>query len=168
MTTDHLKPLLDHVENTHLFLLMGEQLARARVPFTIHASMRQGRIHFHSRSPGVASEGLSSRMSSAGWWHGWPSNSARQWVQRLHLASTPCPRGPGHNVWVTFFKCSQIDPLATIVSIDGVVAYDSISREAMLEALIAMPGGSETLPFVRSFCGQPSRYVWGDEFGVVH
>ena len=36
-------------------------------------------------------------------------------------------------------------------SIDGVGAYDSISRKAMLEALITMAGGSEALPFVRSF-----------------
>ena len=57
---------------------------------------------------------------------------------------------------------------ATIVSIDGVGAYDSISRKAMLEALIAMPGGSQALPFVRSFSGQTSRYVWKDEFGEVH
>ena len=42
MTTDHLRPLLDHVEDTHLFFLMGEQLAQARVPPTIHASIRQG------------------------------------------------------------------------------------------------------------------------------
>ena len=35
----------------------------------------------------------------------------------------------------------------------------------MLEALIAMPGGSEALPFVRSFYGQPSRYVWEDDQG---
>ena len=54
------------------------------------------------------------------------------------------------------------------MSIDRVVAYDSISRKAMLEALIAMPGGSEALPFVRSFYGQPSRYLWEGECGEVH
>ena len=43
---------------------------------------------------------------------------------------------------------TEIDPQATIVSIGGAGAYDSISRK---EALIAMPGGSEALPFVRSF-----------------
>ena len=64
---------------------------------------------------------------------------------------------------------AEIDPQATVVSIDGVGgAYDSISRMVMLETLIAMPGGSEALPFVRSFYGQPSRYVWEDDFGEVH
>ena len=63
---------------------------------------------------------------------------------------------------------TEIDPQATIVSIDRVGAYDPISRKNMLEALMAMPGGSEALPFVRSFYGQPSRYVWEDELGEVH
>ena len=33
----------------------------------------------------------------------------------------------------------------------------------MLEALVAMPGGSAALPFVRLFYGLPSRYLWEDE-----
>ena len=37
----------------------------------------------------------------------------------------------------------------------------------MLEALIAMLGGSEALPFVRSFKGQLSRYVLENEFGTI-
>ena len=40
---------------------------------------------------------------------------------------------------------TEMDPQTTIVSIDGVGAYDSISRKAMLEALVAMPGGSTLL-----------------------
>ena len=63
---------------------------------------------------------------------------------------------------------TEMDPQTTIVSIDGVGAYDSISRKAMLEALMAMPGGSAALPFVRLFYGQPSRYLWEDEDGDVH
>ena len=63
---------------------------------------------------------------------------------------------------------TEMDPQTTIVSIDGVGAYDSISRKAMLEALVAMPGGSAALPFVRLFYGQPSRYLWEDEDGDVH
>ena len=58
--------------------------------------------------------------------------------------------------------------MTTIVSIDGVGAYDSISRKAMLEALVSMPGGSAVLPFVRLFHGQPSRYLWEDEDGAIH
>ena len=63
---------------------------------------------------------------------------------------------------------TEMDPQTTIVSIDGVGAYDSISRKAMLEALMEMVGGSQALPHVRLFYGQPSRYLWEDESGNVH
>ena len=58
--------------------------------------------------------------------------------------------------------------MTTFVSIDGAGAYDSISRKAMLEALVSMPGGSAVLPFVRLFYGQPSRYLWEDEDEAIH
>ena len=60
---------------------------------------------------------------------------------------------------------TEMDPQTTIVSIDGVGAFDSISRKAMLEALMAMPRGSAAL---RLFYGQPSRYVWEDDSGNIH
>ena len=60
---------------------------------------------------------------------------------------------------------TEMDSQTTIVTIDGVGAYDSISRKAMLEALMEMPRGSQALPHVRLFYGQPSRYLWEDEFG---
>ena len=63
---------------------------------------------------------------------------------------------------------TEMDPMTTIVLIDGVGAYDSVSRKAMLEALVSMPGGSAVLPFVRLFYGQPSRYLWEDEEGAIH
>ena len=57
---------------------------------------------------------------------------------------------------------------STVVSTDGVGAYDTISRKAMLEALARMPGGAAALPFVRFFHGQPSQYLWEDAEGIVH
>ena len=52
---------------------------------------------------------------------------------------------------------TELDPQATVVSIDGVGACDTISRKAMLEALARMSGGAEALPFVRLFhCNHPS------------
>ena len=61
---------------------------------------------------------------------------------------------------------TELDPQAT-VSIDGVGAYDTISRKALFEALARMPGGAEALPFVRLFYGQPSQYLWEDAEGTV-
>ena len=38
----------------------------------------------------------------------------------------------------------------------------------MLSGLRDMEDGAELLPFVSSFDGRPSTYLWEDEFGVVH
>ena len=57
------------------------------------------------------------------------------------------------------------DTEATVMSIDGVGAYDLISRQAMLEGLLRMESGDQILPFVRMFYGSPSTYLWEDERG---
>ena len=54
-----------------------------------------------------------------------------------------------------------------MVSIDGVGAYDLVSRNAMMEGLLRMEQGDQILPFVRCFYGNPSTYLWGDETGNV-
>ena len=61
---------------------------------------------------------------------------------------------------------TDVDERATIVSIDGIGAYDLISRNAMLQGLLMMEDGDRVLPFVRCFYGSPSTYMWEDEMGV--
>ena len=55
-----------------------------------------------------------------------------------------------------------------VLSIDGIGAYDLISRSTMLEGLLQMDRGDEILPFVRCFNGSPSTYLWEDEMGMSH
>ena len=56
---------------------------------------------------------------------------------------------------------------ATVISIDGVGAYDLISCSAMLEGLLRMEDGDQILPFARCFYGRPSTYLWEDEMGAT-
>ena len=63
---------------------------------------------------------------------------------------------------------TESNPQCTIMTVDGIGAFDQISRASMLGALRDVEGGSQALPFVRLFCGQPSRYFWEDSVGVVH
>ena len=46
---------------------------------------------------------------------------------------------------------TDLDNRATVVSIDGVGAYDLIFRNAMMEGLLRMEQGDQILPFVRCF-----------------
>ena len=62
----------------------------------------------------------------------------------------------------------EANPNSTIVSVDGVSAYDTISREAKMQGLLDMEGGETVLPFVRQFYGSVSQYLWEDDAGVTH
>ena len=61
---------------------------------------------------------------------------------------------------------TELHPEATATSIDGIGAYDLISREAMLQGLARLEGERSALPFVRLFYGAPSEYLWEDESGT--
>ena len=63
---------------------------------------------------------------------------------------------------------TDVDGRATILSIDGIGAFDLVSRGDMLEGLRTVEGGGDALPFVMQFYGSPSTYLWEDEEGVNH
>ena len=54
---------------------------------------------------------------------------------------------------------TDADERATVISVDGVSAFDLISRRAMMHGLMRVDGGSEAVPFVRMFCGSLSEYL---------
>ena len=62
---------------------------------------------------------------------------------------------------------TEMDPRATVTWINGVSAFDLISRGAM-SGLLQVDGSSVALPFVRMFGGQLSEYLWEDSSGATH
>ena len=54
------------------------------------------------------------------------------------------------------------------MSVDGIGAYCLISRETMPSALRDFEGGGDILPFVSSFFGRPSSYLWEDGLTEIH
>ena len=60
---------------------------------------------------------------------------------------------------------TDLDPEATVMSVDGVGAFDLISRASMMSAVRKAPGCGDAVPFVLQFQGQPSSYIWEDELG---
>ena len=63
---------------------------------------------------------------------------------------------------------TEQNPTNTALSIDGIGAYDNISRSSMLNALQEVPAANRCLPFVSMFYTQPSTYVWHDQEGNPH
>ena len=63
---------------------------------------------------------------------------------------------------------TDLDDNVTVVSVDGVGAFDLITRNSMLSGLMGMREGEQLLPIAKLFYGDPSTYLWEDEVGDVH
>ena len=63
---------------------------------------------------------------------------------------------------------TDLDPNTTLLSVDGIGAFDLISREAMLQGLSEVEGGGSVLLFVKLFYSSPSMYWWTDDAGGTH
>ncbi len=63
---------------------------------------------------------------------------------------------------------TDLSDRTTVFSIHGIGAFDLISRGAMLEGLRSVPGGDAVFLFVLLFYGNPSSYLWDDDFGTTH
>ena len=61
---------------------------------------------------------------------------------------------------------TELDPAATVVSLDGRSAYDSVSRAAILGKLKQV--APQLLPFVRSLYARISTLLWWDDAGCCH
>ena len=63
---------------------------------------------------------------------------------------------------------TETDARTTVLSVDGVGAYDHMSRQSMLSALADRPELAGLLPYVALFYGSPSVYIVYDEQGRAH
>ena len=59
------------------------------------------------------------------------------------------------------------NPETIILSVDGIGAYDLISRNAIFQGVRDMVDGNKMIPFIRQFYGS-STFLWDDDFGEVH
>ena len=62
----------------------------------------------------------------------------------------------------------ELDPRVTVLCVDAVGAFDHVSRQAMLAALLASTELRPLLPYARQFFGAPRSYTWTDRHGCSH
>ena len=98
---------------------------------------------------------------------------AQQSETAVEIATKPfqyalCTRAGSECIAHVLQTLTDVDPSATILSIDGIGAFDLVSREAVLRGLLTVDGGESALPFVRQFYGSASTYIWQDDEGTVH
>ena len=167
MTSDHLFPVLESERASELLIEVASLLARGRVPDTILQAIRLGRLTALQKPDGgvrgIVVGDIIRRLVAR--------TMAKQIAKKVETATVPFQyalktKAGCECVAHVLQTLTDTDPEATVLSIDGVGAYDLISRNAMLEGLLRMEGGDQILPFVRCFYGSPSTYLWEDEMGV--
>ena len=140
MTVEHLQPFLDHPRALHSMYLLAERFARADVPPSIVDAIRQGRLTALRKPNGgvrgivvgdvirrVVARTLAQQLGPA----------VEGATAPFHALST---KAGCECVSHVVQALTEADPETTVVSIDGVTAFDLMSREAMLEGLMRVDG----------------------------
>ena len=168
MTNHHLRPLSDSTSDTHSLFRVAELVARGDMPPLAVETIKLGRMTaLRKESGGVRSivSGEIMRRLVA-------QTFAQQVGPAVKAATAPfqyalSTRAGSECIAHVLQAVSEMDPDATVTSVDGISAYDSISRRAMLLGLQRVDGGSAMIPFVHMFYSSPSSYLWEDDSGVV-
>ena len=151
-----------------LFFKFAEKLAQADVPDAIIPVIRMGRMTALRKGDGgvrgIVVGDVTRRLVAR--------TIAQQLGRAVETATAPfqyalSTRAGCECIAHTLQGLTELDPRATVVSIDGISAYDQISRAAMLSRLLDVEGGGQALPFVRMFYGSPSSHIWEDSCGVA-
>ena len=167
MTTDHLRRLLSSQRDLQLLFKLASRFARGEVPETIVAIVRQGRLTALSKPSGgvrgIVTGDVFRRLVSR--------TIAKQLGPSVEKATAPfqyalSTRAGCECIGHALQMLTESNPNSTITSVDGISAYDTMSRGAMLSGFAEVD--PSVLPFVRQFYGSCSRYVWEDDSGVTH
>ena len=168
MTSDHLFPVLENEGDSELLCRVASLLSVGQVPEVILEAVRLGRMTALGKPDGgvrgiVVGDVLRRLVART---------IAKQVIKKIEAATAPFQYAPSTKagcecVAHVLQTLIDLDPEAAIMSIDGVGAYDLISRNAMLEGLLRMEGKDQILPFVRCFFGNPSTYLWEDEMDIT-
>ena len=165
LTTEHLHPILENDSSLTALFRVGVLFSRGHVPPGALEVLR--RITALAKPDGgirgiVVGDVLRRVVAKT---------IAQQIGDQVEKATAPFQfalktRAGSECVAHTLRTLSELNETTTILSVDGVGAFDLISRSAMMQGLVDMPDGVKVLPFVRMFCGTPSQFLWEDELGT--
>ena len=161
--------MLDDEADCALLHGAAERLARADVPPPVVAAIQAGRIVAlrkpNGRVRALVVGDVFRRLVGR--------TLAQEYASELQAACMPFQYGlstrAGTEALVRLLRvATEMDPRATVLSIDAVGAFDHVSRRAMLAGLQQRPSLQPLLPYVRQFYASDSTYVWQDAQGNSH
>ena len=165
-TYEHLKSFVEEVDLMELLFAAATSLAQAQVPLVISQALMGASLTALSKTDGGVrgtETGTTLRRLVA-------RALAKQFMKEFEAECAPfqyalSTRAGTDCVGHLLRAATDADPDATVLSVDGIGAYDHVHRAAMLSRLLEMPRARSLLPFVRLSYGQPSQYTWQDESG---
>ena len=156
-------------ESTSLFVRAAQDLARADVPAAILEGLRLGRVVAvqkpNGRVRGLVMGDVLRRLVSR--------TLAQQMAQHLQDACSPfqyalSTRAGTECLARLLRAATEADHEAIVLSVDGVGAFDHVSRSSMFSQPASHERFAPLLPCVRQFYGQASQYLWYDDNGAAH
>ena len=162
MTVEHLQPLLDMPRDLRAFFQAGEVVqGTSTVVWGRMTALEKPNGGVYGIVVGDIVRRLVARTMS------------QQMMEEVQSATAPfqiamSTRGGCECIAHALQGLTEMNARATVVSIDGISAYNLVSRKAMLQGLNGLTVGSSALPFVSNFYGTPSSYLWEDSTGWVH
>ena len=148
---------------------MAERLARGQVPQDIQAAIRMGRLTALRKADGgvrgIVAGDVVRRLVAR--------TMSQQLMDAVQQATAPfqyamATKAGCECISHVLQALTELNPNATILSVDGMSAFDMMSRKAMLQGLSNIERGRAALPFVSMFFGAPSQYLWEDDSDTVH
>ena len=134
MTTEHFRFLLNNAHTTNLFFGVGEKLSRGDVPQFVVQMVRKGRMTTLAKLDGgvrgIVVGDVIKRLVA--------KTMAQHWGDAVDAFTAPHQYAPRTKagcecVAHVFQDFTELDPLATVTSVDGISAFGLISRKTMLE-----------------------------------
>ena len=166
-TAEHYKLLLADEEALAQFAEVATLLANGDVPEEALSALALARLTALQK-PGGGTRGIATgdafrRLVAR--------SLARRYAARFDEATRPFQFAlqvrAGTDCLASMLRVAvELDPEATVVSLDGRSAYDCVSRAAFLRKLEEV--APALLPFVRGFNVRQSVYLWWDSQGVCH
>ena len=138
MTTEHLHPILENDSSLTALFRVGVLFSRGHVPPGALEALRLGRITALAKPDGgirgIVVGGVVAK------------SIAQQIGDQVEKSAAPFQfalktRAGSECVAHTLRTLSELNEATTILSVDGVGAFDLISRSAMMQGLVDMPDG---------------------------
>ena len=141
VTTEHLKPVLGNNRDAERLFSAGLLLAHANIPQEILTALRMGQVSALQK-PNGSVRGI---VASDVFWRLVARTMAQQLGPAIERATSPfeyalSTRAGTECIAHAIQALTDLDPTATVVSIDGISAFDVVSRRAMLEGLQTVGG----------------------------